>query len=230
MSEDMVNEAFARAAKEIHAASGTQETLEAIVRSARESLPDIDHVGLSVGFSDGRLETLAATDEQVLVFDKMQYDSGEGPCMYAMEAETIVRIEDARHEQRWPRFIQTAVTAGLRSALGMRLHNDDVEMAALNMYSTSSDTLHPDLELYAELFATYASLALGRARREDQLNQALVSRRLIGQATGIVMERYSVDETQAFRYLTRISNDTNVKLRDLAADLVSEANHKATLE
>jgi len=216
--------ALGRAAKEIHEASGVEETLDAIVRSARETLPDIDHIGLSVGYKDGRIETWAATDELVQTFDRMQYDVGEGPCVYAMEAETVVRVEHARHEQRWPLFIPQAVAAGLRSQLGVRLHVDEVEMAALNMYSTTSDTLDPDLEDFAELFASYASMALGHARREDQLNQALVSRRLIGQATGIVMERYGVDEVRAFRYLTRTSNDSNVKLRDLAQQIVSDTN------
>ena len=223
-ADSTMTAALARAAKEIHEASGVAETLDAIVRSARETLPDIDHIGLSVGYQDGRIETLAATDELVLTFDRMQYDVGEGPCVYAMEAETVVRVEHARHEQRWPLFIPQAVAAGLRSQLGVRLHVDEVEMAALNMYSTTSDTLDPDLEDSAELFASYASMALGHARREDQLNQALVSRRLIGQATGIVMERYGVDEVRAFRYLTRTSNDGNVKLRDLAQQIVSDTN------
>jgi GAF domain-containing protein len=225
-SDPTMTAALARAAKEIHQASGMEETLDAIVRSARDTLPDIDHIGLSIGHKDGRIETLAATDDLVLTFDTMQLDVGEGPCVYAMEAEAVVRVEHARHEQRWPLFIPRAVAAGLRSQLGVRLHVDEVEMAALNMYSTSSETLDPDLEDFAELFASYASLALGHARREDQLNQAIVSRRVIGQATGIVMERYAVDEGAAFRYLTRTSNDTNVKLRDLAQQIVAETNER----
>lgn len=222
-----LTEALTSAAKEIHAASGMDETLDAIVRSARHSLPGIDHIGITVGHADGRLETLANTDEKVLDFDRLQYEAGEGPCIYAAAAEVVVRVEKARHEQRWPGFIPGAVAVGLQSMMGVRLHVDDIEMAALNLYSTSQETLHDDLEDYAELFATYASLALGRARREDQLTDALVSRRVIGQATGIVMERYTVNEPTAFRYLTRISNDTNTRLRDLAAQVVADASAKA---
>jgi GAF domain-containing protein len=226
--EPQLSEVFARAAREIHEAPGMDETLDAIVRSACESLPEIDHVGITIGHKDGHVETVAATDELVLTFDKMQYDVGEGPCLYAMEAETIIRVEHARHEQRWPGFIPQAVAAGLQAMLGVRLHVDASQLAALNMYSTTSDTLDPDLESFSELFASYASLALGHVRREDQLTKALISRRLIGQATGIVMERYGVSEERAFRYLTRVSNDTNVKLRDLAAQVVDEANAKDT--
>lgn len=222
-----LTEALTSAAKEIHAASGMEETLDAIVRSARNSLPGIDHIGITVGHHDGRLETLASTDEKVLELDRIQYSAGEGPCIHAAKAETVIRVERARHEQRWPRFIPDAVAVGLRSMMGVRLHVDEVQMAALNLYSTSQEELHDDLEDFAELFATYASLALGRARREDQLNDALVSRRVIGQATGIVMERYTVDEPTAFRYLTRMSNDTNTRLRDLAAGIVADASEKA---
>jgi len=219
-------EVFTQAARDIHAAMGLEESLEAIVRSAATSLPDIDFVGISVGYPDGRLETLAASDDAVLTFDKMQYDAGSGPCIYAMEAEAVMRVEHAAEETRWPDFMPTAVAAGLRSMLGVRLLVDDERMAALNMYSVSSATLDDDLESLAELFASYAALTLGFVRREDQLTRALESRRLIGQAIGIVMERYSVDEKRAFRYLTRVSNDSNVKLRDLAAEIVGETNEK----
>ncbi len=222
--------ALTEAAREIHRAEGIDETLEAIVHSAQRSLPGIDHVGITIGRSDGTLDTLAATDDLVLQIDVAQYEAREGPCVYALDAESVVRVEDARHEQRWPAFIPRAVKLGLRAAMGVRLHVDDFELAALNLYATTSGTLDPDLEDYAELFATYAAQALGHARREDQLNTALESRRLIGQATGIVMERYGVDEQRAFRYLTRTSNDSNVKLRDLARQIVADTCEKARSE
>jgi GAF domain-containing protein len=220
-------DALSRAAKEIQAAQGTSETLDAIVRTAAESLPDIEHVGITLARKDGSMETLAASDDLVNVLDQLQYDCGEGPCLYAAEAETVVRVEHAHHEQRWPVFIPKAVQHGLRSMLGVQLHLDGSEMAALNLYSTAGDTLDPDLEGFAELFATYASLALGRARREDQLSTALSTRRLIGQAIGIVMVAYRVDEDRAFGYLTRLSNNENIKLRDVAERIVSEANEQA---
>lgn len=217
-------DALGRAAKEIHAAQGLEETLDAIVRSARASLPGIDHVGLSRGYADGRLDTLAATDDIVRALDQIQTEVREGPCVYAMQAETVVRVEHARREQRWPRFIPRALQLGLTAQLGIRLHVDELEMAGLNLYSTSCETLDPDLEDFAELFATYASMALGRALREDQLNTALVSRRLIGQAVGITMAEFGVTDERAFRYLVRVSNERNVKLREIAEEIVRRHN------
>lgn len=220
-------DSLGRAAKEIHAAQGLDETLDAIVRSARSSLPGIDHAGLSRGYADGRLETLAATDDVVRELDYIQAEVREGPCVYAMQADTIVRVEHARREQRWPLFIPRAVKLGLTAQLGVRLHCDELEMAALNLYSTSADELDPDIEDFAELFATYASMALGRALREDQLTTALVSRRLIGQAVGITMARFNVSDERAFRYLVRTSNQRNVKLRDIAEEIVARQNRGA---
>ena len=222
-----LSDALSKAAKEIQAAQGVSETLDAIVHTAATSLPDVSHVGVTLARPDGTMETLAASDDQVLAFDRLQYDAGEGPCLYAAEAETIVRVEHADQDPRWPRFMQPAVAQGLRSMLGVQLHLDSAEMAALNLYSTDCDELDRDLEGFAELFATYASLALGRARREDQLSTALATRRLIGQAIGIVMVAYKVDEDRAFAYLTRISNNENVKLRDVAERIVRDANEQA---
>jgi AmiR/NasT family two-component response regulator len=74
----------------------------------------------------------------------------------------------------------------------------------------------------AALFAAHAGLALGRAQREDQLRTALASRQLIGQAVGIIMERYRMDETRAFDYLARVSSHGNIKLREVAREVVDQ--------
>jgi AmiR/NasT family two-component response regulator len=73
----------------------------------------------------------------------------------------------------------------------------------------------------AELFAVHASIALGHAQQEHQLNQALSSRKVIGQAVGILMERYQIDQDRAFHFLMRVSSTSNIKLRDVAHELVT---------
>jgi AmiR/NasT family two-component response regulator len=96
------------------------------------------------------------------------------------------------------------------------------------MYSTTSDAIDPDVQHLAELFATHASLALGRATREENLYTALGTRKVIGQALGIVMERYDLTEDRAFEYLARVSQHRNVKLRDTAAEMANQRNHQST--
>src|SRR6478735_10562332 len=120
--------------------------------------------------------------------------------------------------------MQLAVAKGLRSQIGMRLYTERETLGGLNMYSTSSDTIDADVLHMAELFAAHASLALGHARREEQLSTALLTRKVIGQAIGILMERHGLDEDGAFAYLTRVSSHSNVKLRTVAQEIVDLAN------
>jgi GAF domain-containing protein len=223
-----ISDALARVARQINAPTDLDSTLDTIVATAATSLPGIDHVGVTIAHRGGKMETKAATDAFVWDLDQLQYDLGEGPCIHAIEAETIVKIEHARLEQRWPRFMAQAVKRGLRSQLGIRLYVEDETLGGLNMYSTTSDTIDPDVQHLAELLATHASLALGRATREEHLYTALGTRKLIGQAIGIVMERYDLTEDRAFEYLARVSQHSNIKLRDIALELVTQRNNQST--
>lgn len=213
--------AITEAAKAIHSPRSLEQTLDAIVVAARANVPGFDHVGVTVSHPDGKVETLAGTDEFVWKLDEMQYELGEGPCLTAIiDHGPVVVVEDARHEQRWPQYIPSAVEAGLRAQMGLRLYTEDGTLGGLNLYSTQSEGVDPDAIQIAELFATHAALALGRARYEHQLNEALASRKTIGQAIGIVMERYRINEDRAFHFLVRASSTSNTKLHRVAEELV----------
>ncbi|WP_036226886.1 GAF and ANTAR domain-containing protein [Marmoricola sp. URHB0036] len=214
-------------AREINQPRDLDATLQAIVESAQRSMPGIDQVGISIAHRDGTIETRAATGDLVWQLDNLQYGINEGPCVYAIKVEPVVKVEHARHEPRWPRYMPEAVEMGLRAQLGLALYNDASTLGGLNMYSTSSDTIDPEVEELAELFAAHAAVTLGRAQREDQLRTALTSRQLIGQAVGIVMERYGMDETRAFDYLARVSSHSNIKLRDVAQEVVDQTNRRS---
>ncbi len=218
-----IADALAQTAREIDTPHTVEEALDAIVRAAQRSLPGIDHVGVSIAHRGGRIDTQAGTDQLVWELDELQYELGEGPCLHAVEAEPVVVVEDLRHEQRWPAFVSRALRYGLKAQMGVRLYVEDDTLGGLNLYSTEQHALDPDVAHIAELFATHAALALGRARRESQLNDALGSRKVIGQAIGLVMERYRLDEERAFGFLVRASSTSNTKLRDIAQDLVDTA-------
>ena len=83
-----------------------------------------------------------------------------------------------------------AVEKGLRSQLGIALYQDAETLGGLNMYSINSDTIDPQTQHMAELFAAHAAIALGHAQHADHLHTGLISRQVIGQAVGIIMERY----------------------------------------
>ena len=214
--------ALAEAARVLRRPEDLDATLTTLVTVVRDSTPGIDHAGISLAHRDGRIETRAATDEVVNALDQAQYDAGEGPCLYAMDADAVVRVEHARHEQRWPAFIAVAAEMGLRSQLGVRLHSDSTTFGALNLYSFSSDTLSDEVVQMGELFAAHIATVLGHARQIENLSAALTTRKVIGMALGLVMARHRLDEDTAFAYLTRVSASTETKLRDVAADVVAQ--------
>lgn len=145
--------------------------------------------------------------------------------MHTIEGADEVAAAHFRHDHRWPRYIPPAVKEGLRSQLAVRLFLDDHgTVGGLNLYSTISEEIDPEAEQVADLFATHAAIALGNARERDSLNQLLGSRKTIGQAIGIVMERYGINQDQAFAFLVRASSTSNIKLRDIAQALVDERN------
>jgi GAF domain-containing protein len=226
MSLERVTASIAGAVRRISQPDATLDTtLEAIASAARDSVPGFDLAGISTVDSRGRAETRAVTDPLVLQFDELQYRFDEGPCIDALGSAHVVSVPRIRHEQRWPRYVPEVVRLGLRSQLAVKLSLDDEgTLGGVNLYSTVSDDIPPDAESIAELFALHAASALGSAARIEQLNQAMHTRKVIGQALGILMERYAMDEERAFRFLVRASQTGNAKIRDIAQELVDRSN------
>lgn len=220
-------DALRQAAQYINTRRELPEVLHDIVVTTRQALvPDVDHVGISVAHTGGRIQTLAATDDFVLQLDKLQYDLEEGPCLDAIRQSSVVIVNHAQRDDRWPRFMQEATARGLRSQMGIRLFDDQQTLGALNLYSTTADVLDADLLYVAELFASHAALALGRAKVESNMSAGMESRQRIGQAVGIIMERFELDEARAFSYLARVSQECNIKLRDIAEEVVTTVNDR----
>ena len=222
-----VADALAQAARAMHTPRTLDEALQVMVDTAARSLPGIDHVGISLSHRNGNIETKAATSQLVHELDNLQYSLHEGPCNYAIRAEApVVVLEHPKRDRRWPRYLPLAMERGLRSQLALRLYTEDRTLGSLNLYSTSSETLDPETVHLAELFATHAALALGKVREADELNTAMGTRKVIGQAIGILMERYDIGEAGAFAFLSRASQTSNVKLRDIAQELVDQVEER----
>ncbi|QNN54350.1 GAF and ANTAR domain-containing protein [Nocardioides mesophilus] len=220
---------LARAAREINSANDLDGTFDTIVHVAKRSLPGVDHVGISISHKSGKIETVAGTARIVWELDALQYELREGPCVHAVvsRSEPVVVVNNIRHDQRWPRYVPQALKLGLRAQLGIRLYVEEETLGAINLYSTGSDTIDPEVEHAAELFAAHAAVAVGRMQRVQNLTVGMESRKVIGQAIGIVMERFALDEDRAFGHLTRVSQHTNVKLRTIAQEIVDQGNESA---
>lgn len=218
--------ALTRAAKAINNPRSLDETLDAIVHAAQQTVPGFEHVGISIVHKGGEIETRAGTGQLVWELDDVQYKLHEGPCFDSIRSEPVLLLDDARTEERWPRYIPAALEKGLRSQMGLRLYTDEGTLGGLNFYSTRTAGIDPDALQLGELFAAHAAIALGRARYEHQLNESVASRQVIGIAIGLVMERYQISEERAFQFLVRASTTSNIKLRAIAQEIVDSANEK----
>jgi GAF domain-containing protein len=173
-------------------------------------------------------ETVACSSERVWAIDSDQYAAGEGPCLQAARTGEIVRVGVEQARERWPEFARSAQLAGVASYLSAPLIVDDEFAGSLNLYSEKPHGFGELDEALLRLYVTAATAALANARRyaevrvlAEQLGQALESREMIGQAVGVLMARRGVSAEQAFQDLARQSQNTNTKLRELAASVVA---------
>jgi GAF domain-containing protein len=217
--------AIAAASRSINQPVTLRDTLTRIVETARTSVPGFDHVGLSTIDRSGKVETQVATGDLVWELDRLQYGLSEGPCVDTLHQAEVVLAPRIRLEARWPRYVPEAVRLGLKAQLAVKLYLDERgTLGGLNLYSTSQEDIEPDAEGMADLFAAHAAIALGHVSERENLNKALQSRKVIGQAIGILMERHRMSEDRAFSFLVRASSHGNIKLSTVAQQLVDESN------
>ncbi|ADB29827.1 ANTAR domain protein with unknown sensor [Kribbella flavida DSM 17836] len=213
-----VADVFARLAVELHEEPGVEETVEAVLQFALQAVT-CTYAGL-LSRHHGRLTTLAVTDPVVEQCDKLQLDTGQGPALELLRGCETVLVPDTLKDDRWPDWAPQAAALGLRSLLCVRLWAGGVTHGVLQLINAEPDGFEPDDDAVAHILARHASVALATARQEESLRQAVDARKLIGQAQGILMERFGVDADQAFAVLRRYSQNSNTKLRDVAEQLI----------
>ena len=197
------------------------ETLDRITAAAVEVLPEVSHASITVKHPDGRLETFAPTHDMLLGLDAAQYDLQEGPCYDAAVDTVHTTSPRLAEDPRFPRYAPIAVAAGIQAQAGIRLFDAGGANGALNLYSEQPGAFE-DLDGLGRLFTHQSAVALAYARQISQLQEAVKTRQLIGQAVGVAMERFDLDEARAFGFLARLSQDSNVKLREVASRLLEE--------
>ncbi|NEE03556.1 GAF and ANTAR domain-containing protein [Phytoactinopolyspora halotolerans] len=211
---------FAAMALELQNEPDVEQTLERVVEYAREAT-GCDDAGLMLLHGGGRIETAVTTHPRVAESDRLQTELGEGPCVRAMWDQDTFRVADTELEQRWPRWGRRIAALGLRSAIGVRLFTLQTTLGALNLYDETPGFFGEDDLEVAEIFGRHASVALADARQESGLREAIGTRQLIGQAQGILMERFGLDADRAFALLRRYSRNYNIKLRNVAQHVVT---------
>lgn len=214
-------DAFAEMARALLAEDDVQHTLQKICDLAVETIDGCDHAGIS--FLKGRkVDTPAASDDVPGKVDAIQYEVGEGPCLDAIRDHEVFETGDLGREDRWPHFaIRAQRETGITSMLCFRLFVAGDTLGALNLYSKAAHAFGDESRTVGLVFAAHAAVALSSAIHDEQMEEALQSRDLIGQAKGILMAREGITADQAFDMLRRASQRLNVKLRDVAGSIVN---------
>lgn len=215
---------IAEAVRTLNKPRSLDDTLQTIVEVACNSVPGFEHVGIATLAKKGRIETRAFTGDLVLRLDALQYEMHEGPCSAVLQGGDGVSVSHLDDEQRWPAYVPHAREAGVRSQLAVKLYLDQGTLGGINFYSTVNEEVGEDAQALARLFGTHAAIALGHAQERETFTEGLETRRAIGQAIGILMERYDMNEDRAFAFLVRASSHANIKLRTVAQELVAEGN------
>ncbi len=168
-----------------------------------------------------KVDSEIASGDLPRLVDALQNSTKQGPCLDAAYQKRVVRVPDLSRESRWPKFCQGAVELGARSMLSFQLFVEGDRLGALNLYGAGPDAFNEESEQVGLLVAAHAAVAFADSQKISQLGEAVLSRQLIGQAEGILMERYKITAEQAFIILSRVSSRSNIKLRDIAEHLAS---------
>jgi GAF domain-containing protein len=217
-TEESAASAFAHLAVELHDATGVEETIDAVVQFALQALR-CTYAGVALTARGSRPEIAAVTDPVVAEVYELQLGKQNGPLVTAMRERRPVLIRDTLADVRWPEWAAKVATLGVRSVLDVPLATSRT-VGVLGLYSPDPDAFAADDEAIAHILARHASVALASARHEETMAQAIDARKLVGQAMGILMERFDIDGDRAFAVLKRYSQDTNTKLRDVAQQLI----------
>lgn len=218
---ESIGERMAAAARELQDEDDPGATVKSAVDLLVQNVEGCDAASISLVYAKRRVETPAASDALAATGDRLQQELGEGPALNTLWDEETVYVPDLAADCRWPNWGPRLTEAtGARSVLTFRLFTIKDVIGALSMYSTQADAFSDEDKAEGLALATHIAIAVIAAQKLDQYESALDSRTIIAQACGLVMERYNVDAVRAFALLTRVSSHQNVKLREVAAELV----------
>ena len=214
---------FAEVSKDLLSDADEEPTFQRIADRAVDVVPACDFVGITLRQRGSpRARSVATTDPLADRCDQLQYDLGEGPCLDAVSDEEAYLIDDVRHDARWPTWGPQAAEAGVGSIFSVRMADGRETLGALNLYSRTHHAFDEDSVDLALVYASHAATAISQSRLVSGLQTALQSRHLIGVAQGVLMAQYDMELETAFEVLRRYSSHSNVKLREVARQIVEQ--------
>jgi hypothetical protein len=191
-----------------------------LVKEAVRFVPGAAHAGITITRRRKEVQTTSATGPYPAVLDRIQQRHQEGPCLAAawdttpFASTTLPATSGGRTTARRPSSRRQS------DLICFRLFGDSQNVGALNFYAEQVNAFDDQSVEVGLLFAAHTALAWNTLRRDRQFRSALASRDVIGQAKGILMERFKIDAVTAFELLTRLSQESNTSVAEIAHRLV----------
>lgn len=195
-------------------------------------LLDVAAAGVMLADSRGQLRATAASSENARLLELFELQSDAGPCLDAFRTgSSVVNADLNENRHRWPSFAEAAQATGFASVHALPLRLRTRVIGALNLFCSRPGPLGDAAVRTGQALADVATIGILAQRGVHQaeliniqLKQALDSRVIIEQAKGVLAERLHLTVDEAFALLRRRARDHNLRLTDLARDIVNDSN------
>jgi len=225
--DDATAEAFQGLAQLVYAADDFAVVYEAIVAAAPRLVVGCDHASLMLR-QGGRFQTAAASDDVARLVDEFERDLGEGPCLDAIVDDSVYHDADLTDGSPWPRLTERVLArTPVRGMAGFRLRAGEDRTGALNLFSDRAGGLTPESVNQGIVLAAFITVTLAASQQRktaETLKAGLASNREIGKAMGLMMAFHKITDEQAFEMLRKASQDMNLKLSEVARQVVEHHN------
>jgi GAF domain-containing protein len=221
---DVLRQAMRKLTEQFVHSAEIDGTLRSVTASCVELIDGVESADLLLVAGPDRFKSVAATSQIAVDVDDLQKRFREGPCLDAANGNPVIVCNDLRDDARWPNFAEAAVAAGVHSLMSFELYTHHVRRGAMNLFGFKPDVFNAENEAVAAMLATHAAVALIANDERLQFQSALASRDVIGQAKGMIMERFGVDAVHAFELLKKLSQSSNTRLAVVAQEIVSRGS------
>ncbi|HEU5455138.1 MAG TPA: GAF and ANTAR domain-containing protein [Nocardioides sp.] len=220
---------FQTLARLIYSGSTFDEIYQQLVETAPRIVTGCDHASLMLARRDG-YETAAASDDVARRIDALERELGEGPCVDAIDEEAGQIDPDITRHSTWPRLAERVIAeTPVRGMAGYRIVIEGKKVGALNLFSDTPDAFETDGADQGAVLSAFASVALmsmANRDRADSLRRGLESNREVGKAIGLLMAAHHIGSEEAFEVLRKASNDMNMKLTEVAREVIENAERR----
>lgn len=196
--------------------------LQELATRAVDAVPGAEYAGITISDHEGSVESFVATHPYAALLDEIAQVRREGPCLSAAWVQHTIKVNDLAADNRWPRYRRDVLAkTPIKAVLSFELFKGQHKRRALNFYAERPNAFDEHSIEVGLVYATHIAIAWNIVLRDEQFRSALASRDIIGQAKGIIMERFDVDAGHAFELLSRLSQSMNSPLSQVADRLIA---------